>query len=84
LKKIKREDLYVGQLVVVTEHPHTQVYTVAEIGKHIAILQWYEGSMLCSCGHDVHSFIEPSITQIENSIKLNGPLVSLKEIVDWM
>lgn len=82
-KAIKHTDLYIGQLVVVTEHPETQVYTVAAIAGHVAILQWQEGAGHCSQGHDKYGLLKPTLQQIEYSIAANGPLVSTKELVEW-
>ncbi len=82
-KVIKHTDLYIGQLVVVTEHPETQVYTVAAIDGHVAILQWQEGTRHCSQGHDKYGLLKPTLQQIEYSIAANGPLVSTKELVEW-
>jgi hypothetical protein len=80
---IKHSDLYIGQLVVVTEHPETQVYTVAGIEGHIALLQWHEGSRLCSQGHEKFGLMKPDLQQIEYSIAANGALVSTRDIVEW-
>jgi len=80
---IKHSDLYIGQLVVVTEHPETQVYTVAGIEGHVAILQWFEGTQFCSQGHDKYGLLKPTLQQIEYSIAANGALVSTKEILEW-
>lgn len=80
-KSIKHTDLYVGQLVVVTEHPETQVYTVAEIHSQMVTLQWQEGSRQCGQHYEKYSLLKPTLQQIEYSIAANGPLVSLKECV---
>lgn len=82
-KAIKHTDLYIGQLVVVTEHPETQVYTVASIESQAVILQWQEGKRQCSQGHDKYGLLKPTLEQIEYSIAANGPLVSTKELVEW-
>lgn len=80
---IKHSDLYIGQLVVVTEHPETQVYTIAGIEGQVAILQWHEGKQLCSQGHEKFGLLKPTLEQIEYSIAANGPLVSTQDIVEW-
>ena len=82
-KAIKHTDLYIGQLVVVTEHPETQVYTVASIAGQSVILQWREGTSHCSQGHDKYGLLTPTLEQIEYSIAANGSLVSTKELVEW-
>lgn len=82
-KAIKHTDLYIGQLVVVTEHPETQVYTVASIESQAVILQWQEGNRHCSQGYDKYGLLKPTLEQIEYSIAANGPLVSTKKLVEW-
>jgi hypothetical protein len=83
-KRIKKSDLYVGQLVVVTDHPETQVYTVAAVGEgNVAILQWMEGTSHCSQGHDAFSLSKPTLEQIEYSIAANGALLSVDKILEW-
>lgn len=82
-KAIKHTDLYIGQLVVVTEHPETQVYTVASVEGQSVILQWREGTSHCSQGHDKYGLLKPTLEQIEYSIAANGSLVSTKELVEW-
>lgn len=82
-KAIKHTDLYIGQLVVVTEHPETQVYTIASIESQLVILQWREGTRHCSQGHDKYGLLKPTLQQIEYSIAANGSLVSTKELVEW-
>ena len=82
-KSIKHTDLYIGQLVVVTEHPETQVYTIASIEAQVVILQWKEGTRHCSQGYEKYSLLKPTLEQIEYSIAANGALVSTKELVEW-
>lgn len=83
-KTIKHKDLYIGQLVVVTDHPEAQVRTVAGFEGNAVILQWHEGSRLCSQGvHAAVGLLKPTLEQIEYSIAANGSLVSTKELVEW-
>jgi hypothetical protein len=82
-KPIHHDTLSIGQIVVVTDHPETQVYTVAAIDGHMAILQWREGMRYCSQGHDKYSLYNPTLRQIEYSIAANGPLVSTRDLVEW-
>lgn len=83
MKNIKHSDLYIGQLVVVTMHPEAQVYTVAAVVGQSVILQWFEGSRMCSSGErDKYGLMKPTLQQIEYSIAANGPLVSTKQIVE--
>lgn len=81
-KSIKHTDLYIGQLVVVTDHPETQVYTVAHIDGRAVMLQWFEGSRTCSQEFDKYGLMKPTLEQVEYSIAANGPLVSTKQIVE--
>lgn len=83
MTRIKKSNLYVGQLVVVTDHPETQVYTIAEINGNIAILQWYEGDRHCSQGHDAFGFLIPTLKQIEYSIAHNGRLMPVCDLLEW-
>ena len=83
-KVIYKKDQHIGQLVVVTEHPETQVYTIAGYGNQdLVILQWFEGTKLCSQGHSAYDLVKPTIDQIEYSIANNGRLVSTDDIVEW-
>lgn len=80
---IKHDDLYIGQLVVVTEHPETQVYTVAGIEGNNALLQWREGTHQTRCTHDKFGLLKPTLQQIEYSIAANGALVSSRDVGQW-
>jgi hypothetical protein len=77
---IKHTDLYIGQLVVVTEHPETQVYTVAAIHSQMVTLQWCEGSRQCGQHYEKYGLLKPTLEQIEYSIAANGPLVSTQAL----
>lgn len=79
-KPIKHTDLYIGQLVVVTEHPETQVYTIADIHTQMVTLQWYEGTRQCGQHYEKYGLLKPTLQQIEYSIAANGPLVSTQEL----
>ena len=74
---------HIGQLVVVTESLETQVYTVADMTGNMVVLQWREGERHCSQGYDRWCLLEPTVAQIQHSIKENGPLVSVNDIVEW-
>ena len=82
-KAINHTDLYIGQLVVVTEHPETQVYTIASIENQSVILQWREGNRTCAQATEKYGLLKPTLEQIEYSIAANGSLVSTKELVEW-
>lgn len=80
-KQIKRQDLSLGNLVVVTVHPETQVYTVAGFeGQNEVLLMWKEGKRICQQIHDIDSLYKPTIEQIEYSISGNGALVGTHEM----
>lgn len=82
-KAIKHTDLYIGQLVVVTEHPEAQVYTIAAfVGTQGVTLQWCEGRRTCAQAHEKYGLMKPTLEQIEYSIAANGPLVSTKQLVE--
>ncbi len=82
-KSIPHTNLYVGQLVTVTDHPETQVYTIAAIDGQAAVLQWCEGNRHSVQAHDKYGLLKPTLQQIEYSIAANGPLVTTKELADW-
>ena len=79
-KSINHKDLYIGQLVVVTDHPETQVYTVAAVHSQVVTLEWREGTRRCSQHFDKYGSLKPTLQQIEYSIAANGALVSTREI----
>lgn len=80
-KAINPDTLSIGQIVVVTDHPETQVYTVARIDRHTVSLQWREGMRFCAQDHEKYSLYNPTLRQIEYSIAANGPLVSSRDLV---
>ena len=82
-KTINHNNLRIGQLVVLTEHPEATVYTIAAIEGNVAILQWREGSGHCSQGHEKFGFLRPTVEQIEFHIANCGNLVSVNDIVEW-
>ena len=79
-RSINHKDLYVGQLVVVTDHPETQVYTVTAIHNRTVALQWREGTRHCNQHFEKYALLKPTLQQIEHSIAANGALVSRSEI----
>jgi hypothetical protein len=81
-KKINRNDLYLGQLVVCSDHPTAQVRTVSHVFSNSTVveLQWYEGSNQCSQEVDCQLFT-PTLKQIEYSIDLNGKLVAFHDLL---
>lgn len=83
-KPIRPSDLSIGQIVVVTDSPETQVYTVARVDGQTVSLQWREGMRFCAQDYDKTGLYNPTLRQIEYSIAANGPLVSTKELIDWV
>ena len=89
---IKSADLYVGQLVVVTDNKDAQVRTIAKIYKresgmpHLVLLVWREGEKagISSACWEPWTLMRPSIDQIETTISEYGPLVSGKFIKDLL
>lgn len=83
-KKLKRSDLYLGQLVVCSDHPTAQVRTVAHLFSDSSVveLQWYEGTNQCAQGVDCQLFT-PTLKQIEYSIDLNGKLVAFHDLLQF-
>ncbi len=81
-KTISRDKQYVSQLVCVSTHPESQVYTIAAFEGNNAVLQWREGAFQTRCTHDRDRLVLPSLEQIENSIG-DGALVSWRDIQQW-
>ena len=87
---IQSADLYVGQLVVVTNNKDAQVRTIAKIYKresgvpHLVLLVWREGEKggISSQCWEPWTLMRPSVQQIENTISEYGALVSKKLIID--
>lgn len=73
-------NLYLGQLVVISDHPEAIVATIVSIKGYSVELRWKEGDKMCGCGWQSYMLKKPSLKQIENSIANNGALVSVKEI----
>jgi hypothetical protein len=89
-KCLPRAKLYVGQLVVVTDHPEAQVRTIAEIHKtergaiRAVTFLWYEGSRICSQASHPWTLHNPSLKQIEYSIEANGKLANKFDICRYL
>jgi len=81
-KRIKKQDVRAGLLVVVTEHSEAQVYTVESIDGNLVTLTWYEGTNQCVSGMDYSTLIRPTIEQIEYSISNYGRLANLQDVAD--
>ena len=87
---IKSADLYVGQLVVITNNKDAQVRTIAKICKresrvpYEVLLVWREGVNISSQVWEPWTLMRPSIDQIETTISEYGPLVSGKFIKDLL
>jgi hypothetical protein len=83
--KIKKSNLYLGQLVVTSIADDAQVRTVSHIfdSSTMVELQWMEGTNHCTQGVDYSLLMIPTIKQIENSIFNYGNLVSAKEIINF-
>ena len=81
-KYIKPSDLYIGQLVVVTEHPEAQVYTIGEISQPYGAVStvWFEGERKCISTADMFSLMTPTMRQVEYNIAAHGRLASGRDI----
>ena len=81
-KRIQRSRMYIGQLVVCSEHPEAQVRTIADFHDGFAVeVQWYEGNHQCTQPVDCSLLLEPTLKQIELSITNNGKLVAMNDIM---
>jgi hypothetical protein len=83
-KKLKKSNLYIGQLVTTTDNPEAQVRTISHIfNNNMVEVQWYEGTKQVAQGIDYSMLYTPTIKQIEYSIQFNGRLVANHEIFDF-
>ena len=87
-KKVKKSNLYVGQLVVTSDNPEAQVRTISHLFEPTHALdmvevQWYEGSRICVQGIPCSMLYIPTIQQIEHSIQVNGRLVAKQDLLDF-
>jgi hypothetical protein len=81
-KKIKLQNIYVGQLVVTSNSAEAQVRTVESVEGFMVTLTWYEGTNQCIQGVDYSSLMTPTIEQIEYSINNHGRLANLQDVED--
>ena len=81
---LSSNNIYVGQLVVVSDEVGATVRTIASIdsGNHTALVQWMEGNRFCS--KDVQSYMlkKPTLEQIECHIANRGMLLSSNQIIN--
>jgi hypothetical protein len=81
---LSSKNIYVGQLVVVSDEVGATVRTIASIdsGNHTALVQWMEGNRFCS--KDVQSYMlkKPTLEQIECHIANRGILLSSNQIIN--
>jgi hypothetical protein len=80
--KLSRKDLHIGSLVVFSDSPTAQVYTVSALPEDNIMVQvsyhsfskmsrsWVEGSLMSV----------PTVQQIEFTIASFGPLVSIRDL----
>ena len=81
-KKIKLQDIYVGQLVVTSNSSEAQVRTVESVEGFQVTLTWYEGTNQCIQGVDYSLLSVPTMAQIEYSISNYGRLANLQDVED--
>jgi hypothetical protein len=81
-KKIKLQNIYVGQLVVTSDSAEAQVRTVESVEGFQVTLTWYEGTNQCIQGVDYSLLSVPTVAQIEYSINNYGRLANLKDVED--
>jgi hypothetical protein len=82
---LSSKDLYIGQLVVVSDEVGSVVRTIAEIdsSNHTVIVQWMEGNRFCSRPAQSYMLKKPSLEQIECHIANNGALISSKQVINF-
>jgi hypothetical protein len=81
-KKIKLQNIYVGQLVVTSDSAEAQVRTVESVEGFQVTLTWYEGTSQCIQGVDYSLLSVPTVAQIEYSINNYGRLANLQDVED--
>lgn len=81
-KKLSLKQLRICQLIVLSEHPDAQVYTIAAIRGLIIHVIWFEGVRRCGQWTDYGDCYKPTLKQIEYSIAANGRLASGQDIKD--
>jgi hypothetical protein len=81
-KKIKLQNIYVGQLVVTSNSAEAQVRTVESVEGLMVTLTWYEGTNQCIQGVDYSLLSVPTVAQIEYSINNYGRLANLQDVED--
>jgi hypothetical protein len=81
-KKIKLQNIYVGQLVVTSDSAEAQVRTVESVEGFQVTLTWYEGTNQCIQGVDYSLLSVPTVAQIEFSINNYGRLANLQDVED--
>jgi hypothetical protein len=81
-KKIKLQNIYVGQLVVTSNSVEAQVRTVESVEGLMVTLTWYEGTNQCIQGVDYSLLSVPTVAQIEYSINNHGRLANLQDVED--
>jgi hypothetical protein len=81
-KKIKLQNIYVGQLVVTSTSAEAQVRTVESVEGLMVTLTWYEGTNQCIQGVDYSLLSVPTVAQIEYSINNHGRLANLQDVED--
>ena len=81
-KKLKLQNIYVGQLVVTSESAEAQVRTVESVEGLMVTLTWYEGTNQCIQGVDYSLLSVPTVAQIEYSISNYGRLANMDDVKD--
>jgi hypothetical protein len=81
-KKLKLQNIYVGQLVVTSDSAEAQVRTVESVEGLMVTLTWYEGTNQCIQGVDYSLLSVPTVAQIEYSISNYGRLANMDDVKD--
>jgi hypothetical protein len=80
MKKLNRNELHIGQLVVCTEYREAQVRTIAKIDRFNVLLASFEGDNLCTWWADYTLCHKPTIEQVEYTVNNWGRIVSLADL----
>ena len=73
-----------GDIVTASPNVDATLYTVAEVNKHNAILQWIENNRHCSQGCDIGTLRLATKDQIKYAEAKGGKILGAEEIVSWI
>jgi hypothetical protein len=82
--EMKINTLKAGDIVTTSPNVDATVYTVAEVNKYNAIVQWMEGAMHCSQGCDISLLRLATKDQIKYAEAKGWKILTAEEVVSWI